>query len=72
MRHNMADSVNQRSFFGPSGMHYMSQAAITADCQTEDVRLHDQHLALQDRMTNPIAFHAEMMGDISQSGPEAT
>jgi hypothetical protein len=25
---------------------------------------HDFHLALQDRMRHPIAFHAEMMGDI--------
>ena len=45
-------------------MHYMSQAATTADCQTDDDLLHDQHLSLQDCMTNPIAFHAEMMGDI--------
>ncbi len=25
---------------------------------------HDSHLELQERMRNPIAFHAEMMGDI--------
>ncbi len=28
------------------------------DCQ------HDAHLSLQDCMSNPIAFHTEMMGDI--------
>ncbi len=26
--------------------------------------MHDEHLALQDRMSHPIAFHAEMIGDI--------
>ena len=25
---------------------------------------HDSHLELQERMRNPIAFHAKMMGDI--------
>ena len=25
---------------------------------------HDEHLSLQDRMQHPIAFHAEMTGDI--------
>ncbi len=25
---------------------------------------HDSHLELQEHMRNPIAFHAEMMGDI--------
>jgi hypothetical protein len=63
MSRSMTESVNQRSFFGPSGMHYMSQSA-TVGSQTEDDHLHDEHLALQDRMSNPIAFHAEMMGDI--------
>ena len=27
-------------------------------------QMHDIHLALQDRMCHPVAFHAEMMGNI--------
>ncbi len=71
----MADSVAQRSFFGPSGVHYMSASATAGntydgrtfgdnDSQTFKDLLHDEHLALQDCMSRPIAFHAEMMGDI--------
>ncbi len=65
--HTMADLLSQQSFFGPTGMHYMSACATTTsteDGQTADDHLHDEHLALQDRMSNPIAFHAKMMGDI--------
>jgi hypothetical protein len=32
--------------------------------QTGEDCEHDEHLALQERMRHPIAFHAEMMGDI--------
>ena len=32
--------------------------------ETDDNLFHDVHLELQERMRNPIAFHAEMMGDI--------
>ena len=32
--------------------------------ETVEDLLHDAHLELQERMRNPIAFHAEMMGDI--------
>jgi hypothetical protein len=63
----MADSISQRNFYGPSGMHYMS-ASATAGCnddgQTPENFSHDEHLALQNRMSHPIAFHAEMMGTI--------
>jgi len=31
---------------------------------TEEDLFHDAHLELQERMGNPVAFHAEMMGDI--------
>jgi hypothetical protein len=64
----MAKSIDQCSFFGSSGMHYTSTCATATtgddngqtmkDCQ------HDAHLSLQDCMSNLIAFHAEMMGDI--------
>jgi hypothetical protein len=53
----MADSVAQQSFFGPSGMHYMSASATAGntydgqtfgddDGQTFEDLLHDEHLAL--------------------------
>ena len=43
-------------------MHYVaSQAAIE---NTEEDLFHDAHLDLQERMQNPVSFHAEMMGDI--------
>ncbi len=48
-------------------MHYMAHNATTAhddDGQTVEDRQHDAHLHLQDRMSHPIAFHVEMMGDI--------
>jgi hypothetical protein len=32
--------------------------------ETDKDLFHDAHLKLQERMRNPIAFHAEMMGDI--------
>ena len=67
MSRTMAESVSQQSFYGPTGMHYMSQCATTAGTdngQTADHQLHDEHLALQDCMSNPIAYHAEMMGNI--------
>ena len=63
----MAESVDQRNFFGTSKMHYMAHSATTVlnnDGQTVEDRQHDAHLDLQDRMSHPIAFHAEMMGDI--------
>ncbi len=43
-------------------MHYMASQATTED--TDEDLFHDFHLQLQERMRNPIAFHAEMMGDI--------
>ena len=68
MTRAMTDSVDQRSFFGSSKMHYMvANSTITAcddDGQTVEDRQHDAHLALQDRMSHPLAFHAEMMGAI--------
>ncbi len=43
-------------------MHYMTSQATTGDMD-EDL-FHNTHLQLLERMRNPIAFHAEMMGDI--------
>ncbi len=43
-------------------MHYMASQATTGDMD-EDL-FHDAHLQLQEPMRNPIAFHAEIMGDI--------
>jgi len=67
MMRAMAESVDQRNFFGTSKMHYMAHSATTElddNGQTVEDRQHDAHLDLQDRMSHPIAFHAEMMGDI--------
>jgi hypothetical protein len=43
-------------------MHYMASQATTG--KTDEDLFHDAHLQLQERMRNPIVFHAEMMGDI--------
>ncbi len=63
----MAESIDQCSFFGSSGMHYMSACATATtgddNGQTMEDHQHDAHLSLQDHMSNPITFHAEMMGD---------
>ncbi len=32
--------------------------------ETDEDLFHDAHLKLQERMSNPIAFHTKMMGDI--------
>ena len=58
----MADSVSQRNFYGIRNMHYMAHKSTIRE--TDDNLFHDVHLELQERMRNPIAFHAEMMGDI--------
>ncbi|KAL7475408.1 hypothetical protein ACHAW6_001324 [Cyclotella cf. meneghiniana] len=55
----MQESISQREFYGNKGMHYMAAEAVCDYAQ-----FHDDHLALQDRMCHPSAFHAEMMGDI--------
>jgi hypothetical protein len=62
MSRRMADSVSQRDFYGTSNMHYMAHKSTIGG--TDEDLLHDAHLDLQERMRNPIAFHAEMMGDI--------
>jgi hypothetical protein len=38
-----------------------SQAALE---NTEEDLFHDAHLNLQEKMQNPVSFHAKMMGDI--------
>jgi hypothetical protein len=55
MSRRMADSVAQ-------GMHHMAHQSTLSE--TNEDLFHDIHLELQERMQNPIAFHAEMMGDI--------
>ena len=40
-------------------MHYMASQAMF-----DYALFHDDHLALQDCMRHPVAFHAEMMGNI--------
>jgi hypothetical protein len=67
MSRAMQDSVSQRDFYGTRDMHYMqAMQGISPEEAEFDMytREHDFHLGLQDRMRDPIAFHAEMMGDI--------
>ncbi len=61
MSRAMAESVSQRDFYGKQKMHYMASQAV---CKQDYDRLHDSHLDLQDCMRHPIAFLAEMMGDV--------
>jgi hypothetical protein len=59
----MAESVSQQDFYGQSQMHYMASSATDfVTGQTDEDGEHNEHLALQERMRHPIAFHAEMMG----------
>ncbi len=60
MSQRIAGSVSQRDFYRNQGIQ-ASQA--TTGNMDEDI-FHDAHLQLQEHMRNPIAFHAEMMGDI--------
>ncbi len=57
----MAESVLQQDFYSRDKMHYMVSQAM---CEHDYDCLHDNHLDLQDHMRHPIAFLAEMMGDI--------
>jgi hypothetical protein len=61
MSRAMAESVSQQDFYGKEKMHYMASQAI---CEHDYDRLHNSHLNLQDCMRHPIAFLAEMMGDV--------
>ena len=51
----MAESVAQ-------GLHHMAHQSIIG--KTNEDLFHDAHIELQERMQNPIVFHAEMMGNI--------
>ncbi len=42
----------------------MANLSTTVFKETPEDLFNDYHLDLQERMQNPIAFHAEMMGDI--------
>jgi hypothetical protein len=62
MSQRIAESVSQHCFYGNQGMHYMASQATSGN--TDEDLFHDAHLQLQERMRNPIALNAEMMGDI--------
>jgi hypothetical protein len=55
MSRRMAESVAQ-------GMHHMAHQSTLSE--TDEDLFHNAHLELQEKMQNPIAFHAEMMCDI--------
>jgi hypothetical protein len=42
-------------------MHHVASQSLIRE--TPEDLFHDLHLALQEHMKNPIAFHAEVMGD---------
>jgi hypothetical protein len=60
----MADSKSHHDFYGTTSMHYMADVSTAYFNETPEDLFHDQHLNLQESMGNPIAFHAEMMGEI--------
>ncbi len=61
----MAELVSQQDFYGQSQIHYMASSATDfVTGQTDEDYEHNEHLALQERIRHPIAFHAEMMRDI--------
>jgi hypothetical protein len=62
MSRNMAKSVSQCKFYGNAQMHYMVSESIMG--KTPEDIFYNLHLELQERMRNPVAFYAEMMGDI--------
>jgi hypothetical protein len=55
MSRRIAESIAQ-------GMHHVARQSTIGE--TDEDLFHDAHLDLQERMRNPVAFHAEMMGDI--------
>ena len=59
----MIDSATSQAWGGGSKSYYMAALATIDDNDLFSQR-HDEHLGLQDRMRHPIAFHAEMVGDI--------
>ena len=64
MSRTMAESVLQQIFYGNRNMHYMASQSLATSEQSWEEAHHDWHIGLQERMRHPIAFHAEMMGDI--------
>jgi hypothetical protein len=62
MSRKMVDSMSQREFYRNAQMHYMALESIMGETP-EDIS-HNLHLKLQEHMRNPVAFHAEMMGDM--------
>jgi hypothetical protein len=61
MSRAMAESVSQQDFYGRDKIHYIASQAM---CEHDYDHLHNSHLDLQDPMHHPIAFLAEVMGDI--------
>ena len=59
----LQESAQSRAWGRGSKAYYMA-ARATADDVDLFTQKHDEHLGLQDRMRHPIAFHAEMCGDI--------
>ncbi len=55
----MAELVSQQNFYRQSQIHYMASSATDfVTGQTNEDCKHNEHLALQECMRHPIAFHA--------------
>ena len=62
----MQQSASQQNFYGRS--YYMSASSTLAELFSQVIMMMEKgmrELQLQDRMLNPIAFSAEMMGHIT-------
>jgi hypothetical protein len=62
MSQRISEYVSQWNFYGDQGMHYMASQATNSN--TDEDFFQDAHLQLQEQMRNPIAIHAELIGDI--------
>ena len=59
----MSESIESKAFWGNRNMHYRADRAIAPTPSNHDA-FHDWYLEMAELMRHPIAFHAEMMGDI--------
>jgi hypothetical protein len=57
----MAESVSKRDSYSREKMHYVASQVV---CKHDYICPHNSHLDLQDCRHHPIAFLAELMGDV--------
>ena len=64
MAQTMTESVSQQNFHGNHNMHYMVSQSLAISKESWEKSHHDWQIGFQEQMCHPIAFHAEMMGNI--------